>query len=206
MDETQEISRPHAGPPEPVLPMRDIQGIVVPGFFKPHQTLLGVAVSDTHPKRSSRFRKLTGALNISAPQPKPWKIGNFAPIKPKERGRTPGRRTLSSGGFTFAGLRKLTWRAVNLPGDAFRQGLAARSAFLGDPTEPRAEGNPKNWKVGGPKNDPDALLIIVSTTLAPPLTRVSALLKRLKSAESLRSFTGKTAMSAKTSQARALRL
>jgi hypothetical protein len=29
-----------AGPIEPVLAMQDIQGIVVPGFFKPHQTLI----------------------------------------------------------------------------------------------------------------------------------------------------------------------
>ncbi len=30
---------------EPVLPMSEIQGIVVPGFLKQHQTLLGVTAT-----------------------------------------------------------------------------------------------------------------------------------------------------------------
>ncbi len=67
-------------------------------------------------------------------------------------------------GFTFHGLQKLTPGAVSLPSDAFRQGLAARSAFLGDPLDPKDEGNPANWKVGQPGHDLDALVVVAGDT------------------------------------------
>src|SRR5260221_5123912 len=35
-------------PEEPVLPVADIQGIVVPGFTNPHETLLGVQFGTGH--------------------------------------------------------------------------------------------------------------------------------------------------------------
>jgi len=49
---------------------------------------------------------------------------------------------------------------VSLPSDAFRQGLAARSVFLGDPPDPTDEGNPVNWKVGAPGHELDALVMV----------------------------------------------
>src|SRR5438067_527535 len=49
-DGAREMTRIAAGipapPVEPVLDMDDIQGIAVPGFFKPHQTLLYVRVPE----------------------------------------------------------------------------------------------------------------------------------------------------------------
>ncbi len=41
----------------------------------------------------------------------------------------------------------------------FQAGLAARSALLGDPTDPSAEGNPARWLFGGPGREADVLLI-----------------------------------------------
>jgi Dyp-type peroxidase family len=40
--------------------------------------------------------------------------------------------------------------------------LPARSNFLGDPTDPKAEGDTKRWKVGGPGKVPDALVIVAA--------------------------------------------
>jgi hypothetical protein len=73
-------------------------------------------------------------------------------------------RSLVGIGFSYAGPLKLTPGAVNLPSEAFRQGLAARSAFLGDPTSQGDEGNPSNWKVGGPGHDLDALIVVAGNS------------------------------------------
>jgi Dyp-type peroxidase family len=43
--------------------------------------------------------------------------------------------------------------------EGFKAGAAARSALLGDPTDPAAEGNPVNWRFGGPGNEADILLV-----------------------------------------------
>src|SRR6185369_3255667 len=45
---------------------------------------------------------------------------------------------------------------------SFRQGLASRSTFLGDPTDPRHPGHAKHWKVGGPRNEADILVIVAA--------------------------------------------
>ena len=45
---------------------------------------------------------------------------------------------------------------------SFRQGLAARSAYLGDPTNPRSPGHRSHWVVGGPKNEADILVIVAA--------------------------------------------
>ena len=42
-------------------------------------------------------------------------------------------------------------------------GLAQRSEFIGDPTNPAAEGNKRNWKFGGrPENEADIVVIVAS--------------------------------------------
>lgn len=45
---------------------------------------------------------------------------------------------------------------------SFRQGLAARSTYLGDPTSRKHPGHRSNWVVGGPKNEADILVIIAA--------------------------------------------
>ena len=43
---------------EPVLEMREIQGLVVPGLLKPHQTLLGVRIPGGSREVELNFKKL----------------------------------------------------------------------------------------------------------------------------------------------------
>ena len=63
-------------PVEPVLDMDDIQGIVVPGFFKPHQTLIYVTVPASSRKWGSIISKV--GLQVSPvmchQQREPWRI------------------------------------------------------------------------------------------------------------------------------------
>lgn len=46
--------------------------------------------------------------------------------------------------------------------ESFRQGLAKRSGYLGDPTDPAAEGHTARWVVGGPDNEADVLVVVAS--------------------------------------------
>ena len=57
--------------------------------------------------------------------------------------------------FSFRALTLLADDATTFIDEAFKQGLAARSASLGDPTDPEDEGNPQNWVIGGPDNEAD---------------------------------------------------
>lgn len=138
--------------------MSDIQGIAAPGFLKPHQTLLGVTFE---PTAAAGFKQFLHAFadEVSA-------AAETLEDRRRHRRGTDGGKTLVGIGFTFQGLSKLTPGAVNLPGDAFRQGLAARSALLGDPTDSKDEGNPVNWKLGATGHDLDSLLVVAGDARA----------------------------------------
>jgi Dyp-type peroxidase family len=140
--------------PEPVLPMSDIQGIVTPGFFKPHQTLLGISFD-----APSAFKQFLHGFADEVST-----AAETLEDRRRHRAGSAAAKSLVGIGLTFQGLAKLTPGAVNLPSNAFRQGLAARSAFLGDPTDPKDEGNPANWKVGAPGHELDALVIVAGDT------------------------------------------
>ena len=45
---------------------------------------------------------------------------------------------------------------------AFKDGLVAHSAQLGDPTSPQAEGNPAQWVVGGAYQPVHVLMLIAA--------------------------------------------
>ena len=49
---------------EPVLPLSDIQGIAVPGFFKPHQTLIGV-IADNKPTSIPAFKQFCALAAVA---------------------------------------------------------------------------------------------------------------------------------------------
>src|SRR5262249_30708715 len=49
---------------------------------------------------------------------------------------------------------------------SFRQGLAERSAYLGDPADPSHPGHRSRWRVGGPDNEADIVVIVASDTTA----------------------------------------
>ena len=170
-------------PLEPVLPMSDIQGIVVPGFFKPHQTLLGITVAETleavgaFKQFLSRIaEEVSTASETLAGRRRHRAAGSVTTAE------IPTAKALVGIGFTFQGLHKLTPGAVSLPTNAFRQGLAARSAFLGDPSDPNHEGHPRNWKVGAPGHDLDALAIVAGDTRQMVDDRAIALSKLIQEA------------------------
>jgi Dyp-type peroxidase family len=144
---------------EPVLPMEDIQGIAVPGFLKPHQTLLA-AVCDDSPEAVSEFKTFLGRMADE--------VSNASDtLKDRRQHRKKSNTVqppLVAIALTYQGLLKLTPGAVAIASPAFQQGLAARSSFLGDPTDPTAEGHPGQWKLGGPNNEADLLVVVAGDT------------------------------------------
>jgi Dyp-type peroxidase family len=168
---------------ESVLPMSDIQGIAVPGFLKPHQTLFGVHIPG-EPAAIAAFkeflRDFTDEIATAAQTLEDRRKHRSAGSKKqREAIMTPPLVAIT---FGFTGLRKLTPGAVELPGEAFRQGLAARSAFLGDPTDPTDEGNPAKWVVGSPGKELDVLIAVAGDDRDSVDTRALAVSQRLHKA------------------------
>lgn len=145
---------------EPVLPMSQIQGIAVPGFLKPHQTLLGLQFegSPDSLRRVKQFLlEFAGQVSTAEVTLKDRRQHRFAQAKGKIRKAATPQIAI---GFTYQGLLKLTPGAFDIPSAAFRKGLAARSGFLGDPSDSKDQGHPDNWKVGGTNNELDALIVV----------------------------------------------
>jgi len=144
-------------PDEPALEMDDIQGAVVPGFLKPHHTLLGLRIPDG----------IEVVRNFKA-----WLIA-LTPDVSTARQTLDDRRAYRKGkpclpymvgiGFSAVGLVRLTPGASMIPDDAFQAGLVVRSKLLGDPVGSAKEGDPVNWIVGGPGAELDALVLVAGT-------------------------------------------
>lgn len=172
---------------EPVLEMTEIQGLVVPGFLKPHQTLLGVNIPDESREVVLNFKQLLRRSveeEIFTTAQKTFK--NRKKYR-RERRRQKNRRSKDLPravfvgiGFSSVGLRKLTPSVEDIQGEAFRRGLAARSALLGDPTDPKAQGHPSRWIVGKPGDELDALLVVAGDDRSEVDDRVSDLKSRLQ--------------------------
>jgi Dyp-type peroxidase family len=152
---------------EPVLEMREIQGLVIPGFLKPRQTFLGVRIPGDSRETILDFKRQVRRLvdeEIVATARKTLKNRKeYRRVRRRQKRRHPKgapRAALVGMGFSFAGLCKLAADAEDIPGEAFRRGLAARSALLGDPTDPQAEGHPSRWIVGKPGEEIDALIVV----------------------------------------------
>lgn len=172
-----------ARPIEPILEMLAIQGIALPGFMKDHQRLLGLRIpsGDEVLQKFKRFLSEHCDSLATAKQT----LADRRAHRDAEAGRPNGDRVtqvMTGVAFSYQGLRRLSPGAEAIPSDAFRQGLAARSSFLGDPTEPKAEGSPPNWIVGGPGKELDALFVLAGDTRNEVDDASAKLLEAIRSA------------------------
>lgn len=146
-------------PVEPVLDVSDIQGIVAPGFFKPHQTLIGLRYARTD-KGAADFQRVAGSLEIAD-------CATTLADRKAHRGYSDlVAPPLVAIGFGYRGLYDLTPGATQIPSEAFKIGLPGRSALLGDPQDKASKGAPINWVVGAPGAELDALVIVAGDTRA----------------------------------------
>jgi Dyp-type peroxidase family len=151
--------------PEPVYTSEeqdDIQGNIIPGFNKDYQHFLFYSIGDV--------KRCKGFLN--------WMIPYLASMEEVLAFRRLFRslklrvgepiNLLSSTwiniAFSHRAITKLsTAQDADAFGDqSFRQGLAQRSAYLGDPVDRKREGHPSKWLVGGPDNEADIVVIVAS--------------------------------------------
>jgi Dyp-type peroxidase family len=151
-------------PRESVLPMSEIQGIVVPGFLKPHQTLIGVCFPHGRPAMHQAKAFLRGLRVSTAKETLQDRRNHRDRVRSGKRYTGSPSSVLQAAAMTFTGLRKLGANPDRIPSAAFKLGMAARSALLGDPL--RDNGSPSTWKVGGPSTQLDALFVVAGNDRA----------------------------------------
>lgn len=189
----------HAKPAEPVLELDQIQGIVVPGFFKPHQVLLQVIFPDDRAMLAA-----TCGVLARWHQQHPFSSGNealedrdafratrakagrrrreVAPSHPPASAKTLQREPLSAIAFSAQGLQQLTREVRAIPSLAFLLGLPKRSGLLGDPVSPHNPGAAPNWVVGAPGRELDALIVFAGDAVDQAGARALKLAAQLRNA------------------------
>jgi len=151
--------------PEPVYDSAtqdDIQGNIIPGFNKDHQHFLFYTIGEpkkckaflnwTIPYLASMeevlaFRRLFRSLKLRIGEPVMMLCSTWINIAFSHKA---------------IGLLTSAKEADKFGDQSFRQGLAQRSGYLGDPVDSKHKGHPSNWVVGGPHNEADIVIIIAS--------------------------------------------
>ena len=165
--ETSEMLDDAAPTGEPVFDAAataDIQGNVVPGFNKDYQRFLFLSLSEVGAARSWLHWL---APRISSMQ----EVLDFRREFRRERLLTGQRDPSKAATWTsFAVSRTAIVKLLgeealgDMGDDAFRQGMASRSTYLGDPTQPATPGHRDGWRVGGTDNEADFLVIVAADT------------------------------------------
>jgi Dyp-type peroxidase family len=180
MSGTASVARP---PVEPILDMDDIQGIAMPGFFKPHQTLLYATLPAGSREVLDHFKTWLARLaeNVASAAVTLADRRQHRAIRLALAGAVEKRSVvLIAIGFSRIGLRKLTRGADEIPDEAFQRGLVARSALLGDPTDPANSGHPSRWVVGAAGAELDALVVIAGDARADVSAAANGLMTELR--------------------------
>ncbi|RHW25394.1 hypothetical protein D0Z08_19390 [Nocardioides immobilis] len=142
----------------------DIQGNVIPGFNKDYQRFLFLSLSEVEAARSWLHWL---APRLSSMQ----EVLDFRREFRRERlltGQTDPSKAATWTAFAVsrtAIVKLLGKEALGDMGDeAFRQGMASRSTYLGDPTQPATPGHRDGWCVGGTDSEADFLVIVAADT------------------------------------------
>jgi Dyp-type peroxidase family len=151
--------------PEPVFQeaiRKNIQGNILPGFNKDYQHFLFYRIGNKKPAK--KWLQWITPLISSMDE-----VLAFNRMYRTLRFRTgekdvPVKATWINIAFSCEGIAKLTSKvtAAAFGDESFRQGLSARSEYLGDPTKPGTPGQKQKWVVGGPDNEADILVIVAS--------------------------------------------
>ena len=152
-------------PAEPVFDsaaQRDIQGNIIPGFNKDHQHFLFLTIGKPKPAKAFLREILPGISTME-------EVMAFRRLYRSKRLLLGRHRTYLCStwiniGFSRRAIELLANKAdADAFGDgSFQLGLAQRSSYLGDPTTSSHRGSPGKWKVGGPKNEADIVIILAS--------------------------------------------
>ncbi|MFE5410973.1 Dyp-type peroxidase [Microbacterium sp. NPDC056569] len=155
----------------------DVQGNVIPGFNKDHQRFLFLRMDEVARARTW-LRWL--APRLSSMQ----EVLDFRREFRRERLRTGATEpTTPATWVAFAlsapAIAKLLGDDAleELRDEAFRQGLAARSTYLGDPADPARPGHRSHWRVGGDGSEADVLVTVAADSSADAEAEASVILE-----------------------------
>lgn len=159
---------------EPVLDLDEIQGNSIAGFNKDFQTHLYLRFDG-----SARAKKWIAELAPYLSTVREVQAFNqlYRRMRMRRRSRPRGFvATWINIAFSADGIRKLRGAADvdQFLDEAFKEGLAPRSAALGDPTD-GSDGDPAHWLVGGTTNNADAVVIVASDDAAKLALEVDVL-------------------------------
>jgi len=160
-----------SAPVEPVLDADEIQGNVVPGFLKPHMALVALAIDDVAAAKRWLGDVADQLTTLRVAMVSREKVRAHRGFRAEKRLATLGE--IPDGvddawvnlAVSRGALDRLLHGGRHAPAVAqfadagFQHGLAARSSLLGDPVDSAADGNPRNWVIGGPDNEADVLLV-----------------------------------------------
>jgi Dyp-type peroxidase family len=161
----------------------EIQGAVVPGFNKDHQQLVFLQIGDVDRARAwlrwlaPRLSTMNEVLDFRrAFRAARLRLGVRDPGVAEDGSRAPElTATWTSVAFSCRGIALLAGAAemARFGDESFRQGLAARSTYLGDPTDAAQPGHRDRWVVGGPQNEVDVLVTVAADSVEDLETAVS---------------------------------
>lgn len=161
-----------AAPDEPILRVNNIQGNILGGFNKDHQTLLFLEIEE--PDAFKRWLKTQ--IQFIATASEVIAFNRLFKATRKRRGREGAlKATWVNIAFSFEGLTKLTDDANAFTDESFKAGLKARAADLNDPVD--QDGKPIGWVVGGLDNSIDVVFIVASDDRADMLAEVARILE-----------------------------
>jgi Dyp-type peroxidase family len=148
---------------EPVLPLDDIQGNVIPGFNKRHQRLLGLRISDLGAAKRWLAR-IAPEVTTAA------EVQRYKELRRELKARRGGGPSGLAAGWTNLALSAPALRRLVGAGEvdrfedeAFKVGLFPRAALLGDPDDDEdSPGSPRNWTIGGSEATSLDVLVVVA--------------------------------------------
>jgi Dyp-type peroxidase family len=152
------------------LPVKisNIQGNIIGGFNKDHQTLLFLRLRrdgdvQVHVRNFRRWLAIFAPFVATSEEVLAFNR-LFKMIRSRRQAETRTvQATWINIAFSFEMLKFLSPEADQFTDEAFRQGMAARAVeILSDPADPAAEGNPNNWVFGGPGGEADVVITVAS--------------------------------------------
>jgi Dyp-type peroxidase family len=170
--------------PEPVYDAKKraaIQGNIIPGFNKDHQHFLFFCMGDI--KRTKEWLKWIAPFISSMEDVLAW-VRAYRAMKARLGEEPPMCATWVNIAFSNAAIAALTSKndAAAFGDQSFKQGLAQRSTYLGDPTKSTHPGHRKHWVVGGPKNEADIVVIVAADDVHDLVNMTNAIKNKARAA------------------------
>jgi Dyp-type peroxidase family len=181
------LSGDPAAEDEPVYDLKkqaSIQGNIIPGFNKDHQHFLFLRLGDL--ERAKQWLRWIAPMLTSMKEALAF-VREHRALRSKLGVTEPAMSPAMSAtwvnlAFSYRAIEQLAGEAdaAAFGDQSFRQGLAARSTYLGDPTDrtPYHPGHISRWVVGRPGKVADILVIVAADKCADLVTAVDEIRRR----------------------------